>query len=98
PLYSSTPPPFGHALKTHFSFDPSYVNLNHGSYGSLPSPVLDAIKPIAALAEANPDKFHRTEYIPMLVEVRRRLANLMSEKEGDVSVDEVVCVPNASHG
>ncbi|THU90144.1 PLP-dependent transferase [Dendrothele bispora CBS 962.96] len=98
PLYSSTPPPLGHALKTHFSFDPSYVNLNHGSYGSLPSPVLDAIKPIAALAEANPDKFHRFEYIPMLAEVRRRLASLMSEKEGDVSVDEVVCVPNASHG
>ncbi|KAK7456459.1 hypothetical protein VKT23_010708 [Stygiomarasmius scandens] len=98
PLYSTSPPPFGHALKTHFSFDPAYVNLNHGSYGSLPTPVAEAIKPIAALAEANPDKFHRFEYIPMLEEVRRRLAAMLSEKEGDVKVDEVVCVPNASHG
>ena len=25
-----TPPPFGHAMLEFFSFDPGYVNLNHG--------------------------------------------------------------------
>jgi hypothetical protein len=28
------PPPFGHQLLEYFSFDPGYVNLNHGSLSS----------------------------------------------------------------
>ncbi|KAF5364460.1 hypothetical protein D9758_010701 [Tetrapyrgos nigripes] len=96
PLYSSPPPVFGHSLKKYFSFDPTYINLNHGAYGSLPSPVAEAIKPIADLAEANPDKFHRFEGLAMVIESRERLSEFIGI--GKERVDEVVFVPNASHG
>ncbi|KAF5364462.1 hypothetical protein D9758_010703 [Tetrapyrgos nigripes] len=78
-----------YSLKKYFSFDPTYTNLNHGSYGSLPSPVTEAIKPIADLAESNPDKFHRFEGLTVIIE----FIGIGKER-----ADEVVFVPNASHG
>lgn len=29
-LFKSKPPSFGHAVLKYFSFDPEYINLNHG--------------------------------------------------------------------
>lgn len=49
---------------------------------------------LSAIAEANPDLFHRFTYMPMLVSVRERIAKLI----GVADPDEVVIVPNASHG
>ncbi|GBE88395.1 Hercynylcysteine sulfoxide lyase [Sparassis crispa] len=89
----SEPPPFGHALKHFWAFDAGYVNLNHGSYGSQPLPVIFASTKITMLAERNPDKFHRVTYMPMLKEARGRVANLIGAE-----LDEVVLVPNATHG
>ncbi|KAF5364459.1 hypothetical protein D9758_010700 [Tetrapyrgos nigripes] len=82
--------------KKYFSFDPTYINLNHGSYGSVPSPVAEAIKPMVDLVESNPDKFHRFEGMTMVVESRERLSEFIGI--GKERVDEVVFVPNASHG
>lgn len=65
-----------------------------GSYGSLPSPVAEAIKPYYALAEANPDLFHRFTSIDLIRDVRKRMAKFV----GAAHTEEVVFVPNASHG
>ncbi|KAJ7919311.1 PLP-dependent transferase [Mycena leptocephala] len=88
-----TPPPFGHAMLEYFAFDPGYTNLNHGSYGSAPLPVLEACKVMDAEAESNPDRWMRFSYLPRLTNVRQRIAATIGAK-----TEECVMVPNASHG
>ncbi|KAF5379469.1 hypothetical protein D9615_006556 [Tricholomella constricta] len=92
-LYKQPPPNFGHDMLKHFAFDPGYINLNNGSYGATPRPVLAAVNALSLQAEANPDHFHRLGFQPLLIDVRRRLAQLIG-----VDVDEVVLVANASIG
>ncbi|TFY59311.1 hypothetical protein EVJ58_g5854 [Rhodofomes roseus] len=87
------PPPFGHALRPYWAFDPGFVNMNNGSYGSLPLPVLFKCQELTLLAERNPDKFHRITYMGMQQEVRKRVADVVGAE-----TDEIVLVPNATHG
>ncbi|KAF9816648.1 hypothetical protein IEO21_03953 [Rhodonia placenta] len=90
---SKKPPALGHAVRPYWAFDPGYVNLNHGSYGSAPLPVMFRFTEIVTLAERNPDKFHRITYMPLLVESRKRIAELVGAR-----TDEIVLVTNATHG
>ncbi|KAL0581648.1 hypothetical protein V5O48_000349 [Marasmius crinis-equi] len=95
PIYKSkSPPEFGHAMLEYFNFDKDYTNMNHGSYGSAPKPVLDAYQSLLAQSEGAPDIFHRLSYIPLLVKSRERVAKLVGVRD----VDELVFVTNASHG
>ncbi|TFY57881.1 hypothetical protein EVG20_g8371 [Dentipellis fragilis] len=91
--YSGSPPPFGHAMHKYFGFDPEYVNLNHGSYGSLPLPVSAACDAISRKIESNPDRFMRLELAGLLLTAQTRIANFIN-----ADPDELVFVPNASHG
>ncbi|KAF8581075.1 PLP-dependent transferase [Ramaria rubella] len=92
-LEVNEPPEFGHALLSQFLFHKDYVNLNHGSYGSVPRPVAEALEVLSNEIESRPDRFIRTKYNDRLTTVRERLANLVGAK-----VDEIVIVPNATHG
>jgi len=67
---TSKPPPFGHQLKKYWAFEKDFVNLNHGSYGSLPLPVMAQCSKLSLQSEQNPDKFHRFEYMSLLDECR----------------------------
>ncbi|EPS93523.1 hypothetical protein FOMPIDRAFT_1170445 [Fomitopsis schrenkii] len=87
------PPPFGHALRAYWAFDPGFVNLNIGSYGALPLPVMFKCQELTVLAERNPDKFHRLTYMAMQQEARQRVADLVG-----VEHDELVLVPDATQG
>ncbi|CAK5270894.1 unnamed protein product [Mycena citricolor] len=87
------PPPFGRQLLKYFAFDPDYVNLNHGSYGSLPLPVLAACNELTMRIEANPDVFVRVDQTPLITATRERIAKFVNAK-----TDEVVLVRNTSHG
>jgi selenocysteine lyase/cysteine desulfurase len=89
----SAPPPFGHALFKYFAFDPAYVNLNHGSYGSLPLPVKTYVDQLENEAEANPDLWYRFTYQPRLTAVRAQVAQLIGAR-----ADECVMVQNTSVG
>ncbi|PCH42561.1 PLP-dependent transferase [Wolfiporia cocos MD-104 SS10] len=89
---NAKPPPFGHAIKPYWAFDPGYTNLNHGSYGSVPLPVLFKCAELTMLSERKPDLFHRITYMPLLREARKRVADLIGADH-----DEVVLVPNATH-
>lgn len=89
----TSPPSFGHAMHRLFEFDPSYVNLNHGSYGSLPMPVRIACDKLSARVEANPDRFMRIDCIHHWIEARTRVAKLIGAE-----TDECVLVNNTSHG
>ncbi|KAG2131801.1 pyridoxal phosphate-dependent transferase [Suillus clintonianus] len=92
-LDKQAPPLFGHAMHKLFEFDPSYVNLNHGSYGSLPMPVRVACDKLSTRIESNPDKFLRIECIHHWIEARTRVARLIG-----ADTDECVLVNNTLHG
>ncbi|KAI5119107.1 hypothetical protein M0805_007855 [Coniferiporia weirii] len=92
-LPEGIPPAFGHPMLRLFPFEPSFINLNNGSYGSLPLPVLEACERISREIEANPDRYMRITYKPLLVTVRSRVAQLIGAE-----TDECVIVPNATHG
>ncbi|KAI5998883.1 pyridoxal phosphate-dependent transferase, partial [Pisolithus albus] len=92
-LYKTSPPPFGHDMLKLFGFDPEYVNLNNGSYGSLPLPVRVACDNWTTEIESNPDKFIRYKAHHLVNRARERIAQLIG-----ANVDECVIVNNASHG
>lgn len=64
-----------------------------GSYGTLPLPVLRASEERAREVEKNPDRFMRITYTPLLKESRNKVAQFL-----EVDTDEIVLVPNATHG
>ncbi|THH11024.1 hypothetical protein EW145_g930 [Phellinidium pouzarii] len=90
---SEEPPAFGHPMLQQFLFEPTYINLNNGSYGSLPLPVLEACERLSREIEANPDRYMRSTYLSPLKTVRARVAKLVNAE-----IDECVIVPNATHG
>ncbi|KAJ7161146.1 pyridoxal phosphate-dependent transferase [Mycena filopes] len=91
--FAEPPPAFGHAMLKYFAFDKDYVNLNHGSYGSLPLPVLAACDKLTLRVESNPDLFVRVEQTPLITKCRAQIAKFVGAK-----TDEIVLVRNTSHG
>ncbi|KAF7344184.1 putative aminotransferase family protein [Mycena venus] len=85
--------PFGRKLRKDFLFDKDYVNINHGSFGTYPKPVQDALRNWQNRAEARPDHFLRYDYP---VELRRSRA-LMADYL-NVPFETVVFVPNVTMG
>ncbi|KAI0065100.1 PLP-dependent transferase [Artomyces pyxidatus] len=90
---AATPPAFGHAMLEYFSFTPGYVNLNHGSFGSVPLPVTTESQEISRGIESCPDKFMQLQAAALVAPTRGRIAKLVG-----AGPDEIVFVPNASHG
>ena len=70
-----------------------YIGFQSGSYGSIPRPVMAACEKIAQEIEANPDRFMRVTYTPLLDVVRSRVSELIG-----AGTDECVMVTNATHG
>lgn len=64
-----------------------------GSYGTLPLPVLRDSEERAREVEKNPDRFMRLTYTPLLKESRNKVAQFL-----EVDTDDIVLVPNATHG
>ncbi|KAH8109430.1 PLP-dependent transferase [Phellopilus nigrolimitatus] len=92
-LWTSSSPTFGHAMLEQFSLDPSYINLNNGSYGSLPRVVQKACEKLSNEIESNPDRFLRLTFNPLLLNVRSRLEGHIGAETG-----ECVMIPNTTHG
>jgi selenocysteine lyase/cysteine desulfurase len=65
-----------------------------GSFGSVPRLVMDAAHQISERIESNPDLFYRVHLIESMKNVRLRLAKFINAAD----VDELVLVPNATHG
>ncbi|EIW53854.1 PLP-dependent transferase [Trametes versicolor FP-101664 SS1] len=85
------PPPFGYALKKYIPLDQDYVNLNPGSWGTVPLPVLFAATRLGYEIERNPDKMYRQLFHPLIVKARESIANLVGADR-----DEIVFAPNAT--
>ncbi|KIP03861.1 hypothetical protein PHLGIDRAFT_129896 [Phlebiopsis gigantea 11061_1 CR5-6] len=74
-----------------WSFDPKYINLNHGAFGAPPTPVQRASNVLSDQIEESPDRFFRIDWYPMLDSVRERLAKFIGARK-----EEVVLVQNAT--
>ncbi|KAL1979723.1 hypothetical protein VTN96DRAFT_5245 [Rasamsonia emersonii] len=86
--------PFGRPMREHFLFEEGNININHGSFGTYPKPVLDALRSYQLQGEANPDRFLRYEVSELIDRSREQLAKLLHV----VDVDELVLVQNATTG
>ncbi|KAL8672848.1 MAG: hypothetical protein Q9168_002724 [Polycauliona sp. 1 TL-2023] len=86
-------PQFGHAMRSHFQFDPSYIPLNHGSFGTYPNVVRDRLRYFQDLSESRPDAFFRFNLAKLLDPARSAIADFL-----DVDAGECVFLPNATTG
>lgn len=57
--------------------DQQVAYLDHGAYGAVPKPVLEAQRSAAEAVERNPERFYRTELVPQLAEVRKGVADFL---------------------
>ncbi|QPG96643.1 hypothetical protein C2857_004857 [Epichloe festucae Fl1] len=85
--------PFGSEWKKEFLFDPTWRNLNHGSFGTYPLHIRDKMRGYQDQAEARPDQFIRYDQPRLLDEARAAVARLVK-----APVDTVVFVGNATEG
>ncbi|KAL4951786.1 pyridoxal phosphate-dependent transferase [Aspergillus filifer] len=88
-----SPIPFGNPMKSQFLIDLNYRNLNHGSFGTYPLPLLQAQQTLQRSLEAAPDNFIRYTQPRLIDESRAVLANLLN-----VPVSDCVLVRNATTG
>lgn len=86
--------PFGHVMrKTFFNFDPDYTPLNHGAFGTYPTPVGQRLQACQRAAEARPDEFLRYDNPVELDRSRKAIASFVN-----INADEVVFILNATTG
>lgn len=85
--------PFGHPMREQFQFSPSYLPLNHGSYGTWPKAVRDAWRAIQDDAELAADPFIRHDFTKKLAHSRALVAEMLN-----APVNEIVLVSNATTG
>ena len=91
---SGSTPVFGHQIRdAHFLFDPQYVPLNHGSFGTYPKSVRTKLREYQDLAESKPDTWVRYDFPTKLYESIAALAEYL-----DVPPTELALVPNATTG
>lgn len=85
---------FGESIRNeHFNFAADYKPLNHGSFGTSPTAVLQYQRQLQQDTEAKPDTFIRYTYPKLLSDSRESVAPLIGAHK-----DEVVFVPNATTG
>lgn len=85
--------PFGHSMRAHFQFDPSYLPLNHGSFGTYPRSVRECLRRYQDLSESRPDAFFRYNLPKYIDSARSAVARFLG-----VDAGECVLVPNATTG
>lgn len=83
--------PFGSEWKKYFSLGP--INLNHGSYGSVPISILNKKHKLAENIEIDPDYFIRYKAEPEIREVINDIAEIVSAENSDIMI-----VSSASDG
>ncbi|KAF9016684.1 pyridoxal phosphate-dependent transferase, partial [Rhodocollybia butyracea] len=91
--HTKTCPAFGHDILKYFCLDPTYTNLNAGSFGCLPHAVRLAYNDLSLELESMPDLFIRRKMKQRVTETRNLLAGLAG-----AAVDSCVLIPNVAHG
>ncbi|KAL8279230.1 hypothetical protein RQP46_008267 [Phenoliferia psychrophenolica] len=90
-------PVFGAKFREQFwQFEQGWNNINHGSYGAAPTPVIKQMRELTALNAAAPDRWMRDEslgYIKGLRDLRARLGDFVG-----CDASDIVMVGNATTG
>lgn len=81
------------SIKQSFLLDPNIVFLNHGSYGATPKPVFEAYQNWQRHLERQPVLFLGRELPALMREARLALGAYLH-----ANADDLVYVPNATHG
>ena len=81
------------SLKEYFHLNPDIHFLNHGSYGATPKPVFEAYQHWQLRLETQPVLFLGREFYSLIREARRALGEYLN-----VAADDLVYIPNATHG
>src|SRR6266496_4295737 len=84
---------FGHSMRSQFLLDNDYIPLNHGSYGTFPKVVREALREYQDRAETNPDKFIRKDLELELGKAIESVAKFINAE-----TDEVVFIQNTTTG
>ncbi|KAJ5387611.1 hypothetical protein N7509_010152 [Penicillium cosmopolitanum] len=92
-MATAQPTPFGKPMLKHWLFDPSYKNLNHGSFGAHPAPIRDAQRAFLDIADLRPDPYIRKQHTKLLEKARQGVATIINAPK-----DECVFVKNATTG
>lgn len=93
-LTTDQPVAFGKPLReAYFTLDRAYHNLNHASYGTIPTAIQARLRHYQARHEQRPDHFIRYAYPALLQTNRAAAAALLN-----APADDVVFVPNATTG
>lgn len=83
---------FGHELKQkYFLLGDEFINLNHGSFGTVPQPVSKIQQKYFFEQESHPDTWFRVSYFNYIDAARFALSNLVH-----ALADDLVLVENAS--
>jgi hypothetical protein len=84
--------PYGHQLKAkYFYLGEDYLNLNAGSYGTVPRPVKEAQDKFFLMQERHPDKWFRKTMFDYIAQSRGAVARFIN-----APVEDIVLVENAS--
>jgi len=81
------------SLKQYFLLDPKVVFLNHGSFGAVPKPVIEACQNWQLRLERQPVLFLARELDGLLLQSRTALGEYLNADANDI-----VYIPNATHG
>jgi isopenicillin-N epimerase len=81
------------SLKDDFLLDPNIIFLNHGSFGAAPKPVFEVYQAWQRRLERQPVLFLGRELDGLLRESRVALGQYLN-----VAADDLVYIPNATHG
>lgn len=92
-MTNSTITELGRNIRSQFLFDPDYISLNHGSYGSIPKMLLPVLEDLRMKSEVNPDRWLRRDMFPEIEKNQKTLANLVH-----ADPQELVFVFNAMTG
>ena len=84
---------FGRSMRSQFLLDNDHIPLNHGSYGTFPKVIREALREYQDRMEANPDKFIRRELELELHKAREAVAKFVN-----VETNEIVFVQNTTTG
>eukprot|EP01083_Nonionella_stella_P189737 702317_1 len=90
----STKVTFGHSLLQYFALDPNLINLNFGSFGSVPVEVQQYQSKCRELLHRSPDKWFRFQILNRLSAVRHRISQYI----GINDPTDLVFIPNVSYG
>ncbi len=80
------------ALKEHFLLYKDLINLNHGSFGTVPKTVLESHIKFLTEQESCPENWFRVTYFKYINESRALIADLIKSP-----LENVVLVENASY-